>query len=119
VLCRFLRNKADDLLIDNYDSFTYNLVQRFGELDATLDVRVFRNNQITPDKIEELRPSHIIISPGPARRAKPGFPTRCCSASAQGADAGRVPGPSVHRHVSARSDSQFTHHARQDVADPS
>jgi anthranilate synthase component II len=53
------------LLIDNYDSFTYNLVQRLGEMDATLDVRVFRNDQITPDQVAELRPSHLIISPGP------------------------------------------------------
>jgi anthranilate synthase/aminodeoxychorismate synthase-like glutamine amidotransferase len=53
------------LLIDNYDSFTYNLVQRLGELDAGIDVRVFRNDQITPDAIESLAPTHIIISPGP------------------------------------------------------
>src|SRR5215468_8400989 len=53
------------LLIDNYDSFTYNLVQRLGELDATLDVRVFRNDQITPAQVAELAPTHIIISPGP------------------------------------------------------
>jgi para-aminobenzoate synthetase component II len=53
------------VLIDNYDSFTYNLVQRLGELDARLDVRVFRNDKITADDVEELRPSHIIISPGP------------------------------------------------------
>jgi len=53
------------LIIDNYDSFTYNLVQRLGELDAGLDVRVYRNDQITPDEVGALRPSHIIISPGP------------------------------------------------------
>lgn len=53
------------LLIDNYDSFTYNLVQRLGELDAGTDVRVFRNDQITPDQVAELRPERIIISPGP------------------------------------------------------
>ena len=53
------------LLIDNYDSFTYNLVQRLGELDAGLDVRVFRNDQITPEQVAELAPSHLIISPGP------------------------------------------------------
>jgi anthranilate synthase component II len=53
------------LLIDNYDSFTYNLVQRLGELDAGLDVRVYRNDQITPDEVAALAPSHIIISPGP------------------------------------------------------
>jgi anthranilate synthase component II len=53
------------LLIDNYDSFTYNLVQRLGELDASLDVRVYRNDQIRPDEVADLKPRHIIISPGP------------------------------------------------------
>jgi anthranilate synthase/aminodeoxychorismate synthase-like glutamine amidotransferase len=53
------------LLIDNYDSFTYNLVQRLGELDGGIDVRVYRNDQITVEQAEELKPSHIIISPGP------------------------------------------------------
>ncbi|HTU18715.1 MAG TPA: aminodeoxychorismate/anthranilate synthase component II [Gemmataceae bacterium] len=53
------------LLIDNYDSFTYNLVQRLGELDGGIDVRVFRNDQITVEQVGELKPSHIIISPGP------------------------------------------------------
>ncbi len=53
------------LLIDNYDSFTYNLVQRIGELDPTVDLRVFRNDQITPEEVAELKPTHIIISPGP------------------------------------------------------
>lgn len=53
------------VLIDNYDSFTYNLVQRLGELDAGIDLRVYRNDKITPEQIEALGPSHIIISPGP------------------------------------------------------
>lgn len=53
------------LLIDNYDSFTYNLVQRLGELDSTLDVRVHRNDEITLEQIETLRPERILISPGP------------------------------------------------------
>lgn len=51
------------LVIDNYDSFTYNLVQYLGELGATL--RVFRNDQVTLDEIRALNPSHIVISPGP------------------------------------------------------
>jgi anthranilate synthase/aminodeoxychorismate synthase-like glutamine amidotransferase len=51
------------LMIDNYDSFTYNLVQYFGELGE--DIRVFRNNKITIDQIETLKPSRIVISPGP------------------------------------------------------
>jgi anthranilate synthase/aminodeoxychorismate synthase-like glutamine amidotransferase len=53
------------LLIDNYDSFTYNLVQRLGELDPAIDLRVFRNDQISVAQIEALKPSHILISPGP------------------------------------------------------
>jgi anthranilate synthase/aminodeoxychorismate synthase-like glutamine amidotransferase len=51
------------LLIDNYDSFTYNLVQAFLVLGA--DVQVFRNDAITPDAARELSPSHLCISPGP------------------------------------------------------
>ncbi|HEX9155174.1 MAG TPA: aminodeoxychorismate/anthranilate synthase component II, partial [Nitrospira sp.] len=51
------------LMIDNYDSFTYNLVQYFGELGE--DVRVFRNNKIGIEQIEALKPDRIVISPGP------------------------------------------------------
>ena len=51
------------LLIDNYDSFTYNLVQYLGELGA--DVRVFRNDEITVDEIAKLAPDQLVISPGP------------------------------------------------------
>jgi anthranilate synthase/aminodeoxychorismate synthase-like glutamine amidotransferase len=53
------------LLIDNYDSFTYNLVQRLGELDLGLGVQVYRNDKITVRQVEELRPTHLILSPGP------------------------------------------------------
>ncbi len=51
------------LMIDNYDSFTYNLVQYFGELGE--DVRTYRNDEITLDAIEKLNPTRICISPGP------------------------------------------------------
>lgn len=51
------------LMIDNYDSFTYNLVQYFGELGQ--DVHVYRNDEISLDKIRELAPEKIVISPGP------------------------------------------------------
>ena len=51
------------LMIDNYDSFTYNLVQYLGELGA--DVRVHRNDQITLQEIEDMKPEKIVISPGP------------------------------------------------------
>jgi para-aminobenzoate synthetase component 2 len=68
------------LLIDNYDSFTWNLVQRLGELDPTLDIGrdllVVRNDKITPDQAERLDdgrgPSHVIISPGPCTPAEAG-----------------------------------------------
>jgi anthranilate synthase/aminodeoxychorismate synthase-like glutamine amidotransferase len=53
------------LLVDNYDSFTYNLVHLFQELGA--DVVVRRNDEITPDEAERLAPSHLVISPGPGR----------------------------------------------------
>ena len=52
------------LLLDNYDSFTYNLYQYICELNK--DVLVLRNNETSLDKIEELKPSHIVISPGPS-----------------------------------------------------
>ncbi|MFO0928912.1 MAG: aminodeoxychorismate/anthranilate synthase component II [Gemmataceae bacterium] len=61
------------VLIDNYDSFTYNLVQRLGELDAAIDVRVFRNDQVTTDQVAGLAPSHIIISPGPCTPREAGI----------------------------------------------
>src|SRR5688500_7201343 len=51
------------VVIDNYDSFTYNLVQYLGELGAEL--RVFRNDKITLEEIEQLKPARIVISPGP------------------------------------------------------
>ena len=51
------------LMIDNYDSFTYNLVQYFGELGQK--VNVYRNDEITVDEIEKLKPRHVVISPGP------------------------------------------------------
>jgi len=51
------------LMIDNYDSFTYNLVQYFGELGQ--DVRVHRNDEITVDEVAAMKPDHIVISPGP------------------------------------------------------
>jgi anthranilate synthase/aminodeoxychorismate synthase-like glutamine amidotransferase len=54
------------LLLDNYDSFTYNLVQRIGELDLGREIRVIRNDVMPPAQAqEELAPTHLIISPGP------------------------------------------------------
>ena len=61
------------LLIDNYDSFTYNLVQRFGEIDPALPMTVARNDQITLAEIEAMNPTHIIISPGPCTPKEAGI----------------------------------------------
>ncbi len=65
------------VIIDNYDSFTYNLVQRLGEIDAHLDIRVFRNDQTTPAAILALNPSHLIISPGPCTPSEAGISVQC------------------------------------------
>ena len=59
------------LVIDNYDSFTYNLVQYLGELGA--DIRVFRNDKITVDEIDRLNPRKLVISPGPCTPAEAGI----------------------------------------------
>src|SRR4051812_366247 len=59
------------LVIDNYDSFTYNLVQYLGELGA--DVRVRRNNEVTIGEIEAMGPDHLLISPGPGRPENAGI----------------------------------------------
>ena len=54
------------VVVDNYDSFTYNLVQRIGELGKGYELRVFRNDVIEPQAVEsEFKPTHLIISPGP------------------------------------------------------
>jgi anthranilate synthase component 2 len=59
------------LMIDNYDSFTFNLVQYFGELGE--DVRVVRNDEITLEGIAELRPDRLVLSPGPCSPAEAGI----------------------------------------------
>ncbi|MBM4455218.1 MAG: aminodeoxychorismate/anthranilate synthase component II [Verrucomicrobia bacterium] len=59
------------LVLDNYDSFTYNLVQYFGELGANPVVK--RNDVITPEEVERLRPRRIVISPGPGQPAEAGI----------------------------------------------
>ncbi|MFM2209418.1 MAG: aminodeoxychorismate/anthranilate synthase component II [Burkholderiaceae bacterium] len=59
------------LMVDNYDSFTYNLVQYFGELGA--EVEVFRNDEITLEGIAERRPDRLVISPGPCSPAEAGI----------------------------------------------
>lgn len=53
------------LVLDNYDSFTYNLVQRLGEIDPSVDIQVVRNDKISLDEIDRMKPERILISPGP------------------------------------------------------
>lgn len=78
--------RAMILLIDNYDSFTYNLVQRLGEIDPTLELEVYRNDKITVDQIEARGPTHLIISPGPCTPNEAGI-----SMAAARRFAGRIP----------------------------
>ena len=59
------------LMIDNYDSFTYNLVQYFGELGA--DIEVFRNDEISIEQIADRAPTHLVVSPGPCSPAEAGI----------------------------------------------
>lgn len=72
------------LMIDNYDSFTYNLVQYLGELGQ--DVQVYRNDQITLERMEQLAPARIVISPGPCTPSEAGI-----SVAAIKQFAGRIP----------------------------
>lgn len=65
------------LIIDNYDSFTYNLVQRLGELDLSIELEVYRNDKITLPEIEARKPSHLIISPGPCTPNEAGISVEC------------------------------------------
>jgi anthranilate synthase/aminodeoxychorismate synthase-like glutamine amidotransferase len=106
------------LLIDNYDSFTWNLVQRLGEIDRTLrvgrDLLVVRNDAITPDEAEALHagrgPSRIIISPGPCTPTEAG-----CSASIIERFAGRVPVLGVclgHQTIGHMHGMTVTRHAQ-------
>lgn len=74
-------------VLDNYDSFTYNLVQRFGEIDRSLEIQIARNDQTTVEEIAERKPAAIVVSPGPCtpheagismeliRRLGPAIPT--------------------------------------------
>lgn len=74
------------LLLDNYDSFTFNLVQRIGEQDPTLDLQVVRNDKISVDGALAMKPSHIIVSPGPCSPAQAGISVDLIKAAA-----GKVP----------------------------
>jgi len=66
-----MAKKIKVLMVDNYDSFTFNIVQYFGELGA--DVEVFRNDEITLEGISERQPDRLVISPGPCSPAEAGI----------------------------------------------
>lgn len=61
------------LVLDNYDSFTYNLVQRLGEIDSKVDIEVIRNDKISIDEIRRWAPDSILISPGPCSPSEAGI----------------------------------------------
>ena len=74
------------VVIDNYDSFTYNLVQRLGEIDPNVNVRVFRNDELTVEQIEQHSPSRLLVSPGPCTPTEAGISVDCVKHFA-----GRIP----------------------------
>ncbi|MEL7496318.1 MAG: aminodeoxychorismate/anthranilate synthase component II [Planctomycetota bacterium] len=65
------------VIVDNYDSFTYNLVQRFGEIDPAIQLKVVRNDQATVETIVAWKPTHIVISPGPCTPKEAGISVDC------------------------------------------
>ncbi len=96
------------LMIDNYDSFTYNLVQYFGELGE--DVRVHRNDQITLKEIAAMAPDHIVVSPGPCSPAEAGI-----SVAAIKEFAGKIPILGVclgHQSIGAAFGGEIVHAAQ-------
>jgi len=112
------------LMIDNYDSFTYNLVQYLGELGA--EVRVFRNDETSCDDIQSMAPGHIVISPGPCTPKEAGI-----SVEAIQRFAGKIPilgvclghqsigqafgGRIVHARAVMHGKTSLIHHADQGV----
>ncbi|MEM6654707.1 MAG: aminodeoxychorismate/anthranilate synthase component II [Planctomycetota bacterium] len=65
------------LILDNYDSFTYNLVQRLGEIDRSLDIQVVRNDQETVEQLAARNPERVIVSPGPCSPSEAGVSIEC------------------------------------------
>ena len=93
------------LMIDNYDSFTYNLVQYFGELGE--DVKVFRNDAITLKEIAAMKPARIVVSPGPCSPAEAGI-----SVAAIREFAGKIPLLGVclgHQSIGAAFGGEIVH----------
>ncbi len=83
-------------VLDNYDSFTYNLVQYLGELGQQIEVR--RNDQVTPQEVEAMRPDHILVSPGPCTPQMAGISIELIKHFAgKRPGTGRLPGTSGDR----------------------
>ena len=74
------------IVIDNYDSFTYNLVQRLGEIDSSIDIEVHRNDEISIEEIHRRSPERLLISPGPCTPSEAGISVECVRAFA-----GKIP----------------------------
>ena len=106
------------LLIDNYDSFTYNLYQYLSELGQ--EVKVARNDKITIDEIEKLAPERIVISPGPGTPEDAGISNDVIRRfGREGAHPGGVPGAPVHRaRLRGDGEPRGGDKARQDIPHP-
>ncbi|MGC6442295.1 MAG: anthranilate synthase component II [Rubripirellula sp.] len=74
------------IVIDNYDSFTYNLVQRLGEIDPQIEIEVHRNDEISVEDIQGRAPDRLLISPGPCTPSEAGISVECVRAFA-----GKIP----------------------------
>lgn len=74
------------IVIDNYDSFTYNLVQRLGEIDPQIEIEVHRNDEISVEDIQRRTPDRLLISPGPCTPSEAGISVECVRAFA-----GKIP----------------------------
>jgi len=102
------------LVLDNYDSFTYNLVQYLGELGVAMEVR--RNDETTLDAIRALKPERILVSPGPCSPRESGLSNDV--RRRRRPRIWRVPGPPVHRPYFRRGrGGELPHDAREDLAD--
>ena len=106
------------LLIDNYDSFSYNLFQLVGELNP--DIKVIRNDELSLDEIRALHPDRVILSPGPGRPEDAGVTMEAArELGKRNPDSGRLPGPPGHLrglrghdHLREAADARQTVHRR-------
>ena len=104
------------LVIDNYDSFTYNLVQYLGEMQV--DIQVHRNDQMSVEQIRALKPERILISPGPCSPRESGLSNEIIRTfGPQVPTLRRLPRAPVHRaRVRRQCHRELPHDARKDLA---